>query len=215
MNIAILGTGNWGTALSKAFTTAGHSVHYGSHTPDQKTKWAASIGPLVRVGTYQQAAQFGEVVVVATPWPGNGTVDALQAIGPIPDKILVDAINALQADYSPLRFDQADSGAEEVARLRPEARVVKAFNSVSGYTLGNARLQFGDANVTGFYCGDDEAARQVVGTLVQEAGLTALDAGPLRNARYLESLGQLLIALAFGQGLGVDSGFDFLHRKTV
>ena len=215
MNIGIIGTGNWGTALGKAFTNAGYTVYYGSRTPDQKTEWAAGIGPSVQVGTYQQAAQFGEVVVVATPWPDNGTTDALQAIGPLPGKVLVDATNALQADYSPLQFEQVSSGAEEIARLHPEARVVKAFNSVSGYTLGNAHLQFGDANITGFYCGDDEAARQVVGTLVQDAGLIALDAGPLRNARHLESLGQLLIALAFGQGLGVDSGFAFLHRKAV
>lgn len=215
MNIAIIGTGNWGTALGKALSNAGHSVYFGSRTPDQKTAWAAGIGPSVQVGTYQQAAQFGEVILMATPWPDNGTVDALQAIGPLPGKILVDATNTLQADYSPLRFEQSGSGAEEIARLRPEARLVKAFNSVSGYTLGNQQLQFGDATVTGFYCGDDEAARQVVGTLVQDAGLTALDAGPLRNAAHLESLGQLLIALAFGQGLGVDSGFAFLHRKAA
>ncbi len=215
MNIAILGTGNWGTALGKAFSAAGHTLYYGSRRPEQKKEWAAGIGSSVRVGTYQQAAAFGEVVVLATPWPGNGTADAVQAIGSLPGKILVDATNALQADYSPLTFERAGSGAEEIARLRPEARVVKAFNSVSGYTLGNARLRFGDASVTGFYCGDDEAARRVVGALVQDVGLSALDAGPLKNARYLESLGQLLIALAFGQGLGVDSGFAFLRRPTV
>lgn len=215
MNIAILGTGNWGTALGHVFTAAGHSLYYGSRTPEQKKEWAASIGPAVQVGSYQQAAAFGEVVVVATPWPGNGTVDALQTMGPIPGKILVDATNTLQADYSPLHFEQTNSGAEEIARLRPEARVVKAFNSVSGYTLGNRKFKFGDATVTGFYCGDDERAKQVVGTLVQETGLAALDAGPLKNARYLESLGQLLIALAFGQGLGVDSGFAFLHRPAI
>jgi hypothetical protein len=167
----------------------------------------------VPVGTYRQAASFGDVVILATPWPGNGTVDALQALGPLPDKILVDATNTLQGDYSPLRFEQAGSGAQEIARLRPEARVVKAFNSVSGYTLGNQRLRFGDATITGFYCGDDEAAKQVVGQLVADAGLAALDAGPLRNAAHLESLGQLLITLAFSQGFGGDSGFTFLHRQ--
>lgn len=215
MTIGILGTGNWGTALGKAFIAAGHSVYFGSRTPDQKKEWAASFGSLAQVGTYQQAGAAGEVVVVATPWPGNGTINALQTAGPLSGKILVDATNTLQADYSPLRFEKANSGAEEIARLHPEARVVKAFNSVSGYTLGTSQLHFGDATVTGFYCGDDKDAKQIVSTLVKDAGLASLDAGPLRNAYYLESLGQLLIALAFGQGLGVDSGFAFLHRQTT
>lgn len=215
MNTAILGTGNWGTVLGKVFTAQGHSVYFGSRTPGQKKEWAATIGPSVHVGTYHQAAAFGEVVVVATPWPDNGTVDALRAAGPLSGKIVIDATNVLQADYSPLRFEQANSGAEEIARLYPEVRVVKAFNTVSGHTLGNNRLRFGDATITGFYCGDDEAAKQVVGTLVQQTGLTAQDAGPLRNAHHLESLGQLLIYLAFSQGLGADSGFAFLHRPTV
>ena len=215
MNIAILGTGNWGTILGKVFVAGGHSVYFGSRTPEQKKEWAATIGPSVRVGSYQQAGTFGEVVVVATPWPGNGTANALEATGSLAGKILVDATNALQADYSPLKFEHANSAAEEIARLRPEARVVKAFNTVSGYTLGNDRLRFGDASVTGFYCGDDTAAKQTVGALVQDTGLSALDAGPLKNAHHLDSLGQLLISLAFGQGLGVDSGFAFLHRQTT
>lgn len=96
--------------------------------------------------------------MVVTPWSGNGTVDALQAAGSLPGKILVDDTNALHAGYSPLRFAQADSAAEEMARLRSEAYPVKAFNTVSGYTLGNKRLRFGDVTLTGFYCGDDEAA---------------------------------------------------------
>jgi predicted dinucleotide-binding enzyme len=155
------------------------------------------------------------VVVVATPWPGRGTADALAATGPLPGKILVDATNALQADYSPLQFTHGGSAAEEIARLQPGARVVKAFNTLSGYTLGNGRLRFGDTSVTGFYCGDDEAAKQVIAGLMRPAGLAALDAGPLTNARHLESLGQLLISLAFTQGLGVDAGFACLHRPTA
>ncbi|MBC7921634.1 MAG: NADPH-dependent F420 reductase [Ferruginibacter sp.] len=215
MNIAILGTGNWGTVLGKVFTTRGHRVHFGSRTPEQKQEWAAAIGPSVRVSTYQQAAAFAEIVIVATPWPDNGTVDALRAIGSLPDKILVDATNALRADYSPLRFEQANSGAEEIARLHPEARVVKAFNTVSGHTLANDGLRFGETTITGFYCGDDAQAKQVVGALVQETGLSALDAGPLKNAHHLESMGQLLIYLAFSRGLGADSGFAFLHHPAA
>ena len=215
MNIAILGTGAWGTILGKAFTAQGHPVYFGSRTPDGKKEWAAAMGPSVQVGSYRQAGAFGEVVVVATPWPGSGTADALAAAGPLLGKILVDATNALRADYSPLQFAQAGSAAEEIARLQPGARVVKAFNTLSGYTLGNGRLRFGETSVTGFYCGDDAAAKQVIAGLMRPAGLAPLDAGPLANARHLESLGQLLISLAFAQGLGVDAGFAYLHRPTA
>ncbi|WP_046246492.1 NADPH-dependent F420 reductase [Hymenobacter terrenus] len=216
MNISILGTGNWGTVLGKLFTAQGHQVYFGSRTPERKRDWAANIGPNVQVGTYAQAGAFGELVVIATPWPGNATTEALAATGPLPGKILLDATNALQEDYSPRHFEHAASAAEEVARLRPEARVVKAFNTISGFTLSEReRLRFGETPITGFYCGDDAAAKQVVHGLVQAAGLAPLDAGPLRNARHLDSMGQLLIALGFGQGLGVDAGFAYLHRPTA
>ncbi|MBC8082909.1 MAG: hypothetical protein H7Z21_06815, partial [Hymenobacter sp.] len=134
----------------------------------------------------------------------------------VPGKILLDATNALQADYSPRTFAHANSAAEEIARLRPEARVVKAFNSLSGHVLADpSRLHFGATVLTGFYAGDDAGAKQVVRGLVEAAGLHPLDAGPLANARHLESLGQLLIALGFGQGLGVDAGFVYLHRPSA
>ena len=98
MNISILGTGNWGTVLGKLFTTQSHAVYFGSRTPELKREWAAGIGPAVQVGTYAQAGAFGEVVVIATPWPGNGTADALAAMGLLPGKILLDATNALRED---------------------------------------------------------------------------------------------------------------------
>ena len=166
MNISILGTGTWGTVLGRLFVAQGHPVYYGSRTPERKPAWAAGIGPDVRVGTYAQAAAFGELVALATPWPGNGTVEALAAAGPLPGKILLDATNALQADYSPRRFEHAASAAEEVAHLRPEARVVKSFNTLSGFTLSEReRRRFGDTPITGFYCGDDATAKLVIHSL--------------------------------------------------
>lgn len=215
MNISILGTGNWGTALGKVFTAHNHPVYYGSRTPEQKKEQAKTIGARVQVGTYAQAAAFSDVIILATPWPDNGTVDALKAVGPLEGKILVDATNALQVDFSPLKFEHADSGAEEVVRRSPKARVVKAFNTISGYTLGNNLLRFGDTTITGFYCGDDREACETVGNLMSEAGLHPQYSGPLKNARHLESLGQLLIHLAFQEGLGVYAGFAFLHRPAT
>lgn len=215
MKISILGTGTYGSILGRVFAAQGHDVFFGSRTPEQKKEFAAAIGPNVQVGSYRQAAAFGEVVAVATPWPGDATAEVLAEVGPLPGKILLDATNALQADYSPRTFAHANSAGEEVARLRPEARVVKAFNSLSGFVLADrARLRFDGVPLTGFYCGDDADAKQVVRGLLEAAGLAPLDAGPLTSAHHLESLNQLQIVLGFGQGLGVDTGFAFLHRPA-
>jgi predicted dinucleotide-binding enzyme len=74
-------------------------------------------------------------------------------------------------------------------------------------------LRIGSSNITGFYCGDDSEAKQTAAALLADAGFDPLDAGGLQNARHLESLGQFLIALAFGQSLGVETGWAFLQHK--
>lgn len=212
MNITILGTGVCATALGKAFARKNHQLYFGSRTPETKKEWAATISPSAKVLSYQEAAASSDVIIVAIPWPGDAVHDALAAAGSLAGKILIDATNVLLEDYSPRYFENANSGAEEIARLYPEAKVFKAFNSVSGHTLGDNLLQFGDTSITGFYCGDDEEAKKIVGQLGDDAGLKSLYAGPLKNARHLESLGHLMISLAFGQGLGVDVGWAYLQR---
>lgn len=212
MNITILGTGAWATALGKAFTRKNHQLYFGSRTPETKKEWAATILSSAKVLSYQEAAAKSDVIIIAIPWPGDAVYDALAAAGSLAGKILIDASNVLLEDYSPRKLEHANSGAEEIERLYPEAKVFKAFNSVSGHTLGNNLLQFGDTNITGFYCGNDEEAKKVVGQLVDDAGLKSLYAGSLKNAHHLESLGQFMISLAFGQDLGVDVGWAFLQR---
>ncbi|MEO5657837.1 MAG: hypothetical protein ABIO65_06395, partial [Nitrospiria bacterium] len=78
------------------------------------------------------------------------------------------------------------SGAEEIAKLIPGALVVKAFNTVIAQVLRAASHSFGSRMVTIFYCGDHELAKVVVADLITESGFEAVDAGPLRNSRYVE-----------------------------
>jgi len=213
MNISILGTGNFGTALGKALMKK-HQIIYGSRTPEEKLAWTKTIGEHVLVKTVQEAIDASEVIILALNWPGDTVVATLRGVHSLQGKIIVDATNVLNSDYSPLKFEKAASGAEEIKRLFPSANIVKAFNAASGYTVGNHLLRFGDTTITGFYCGDDHEAKTVVAGLLSDTGFTPLDSGPLKNAQHLESLGQLLISLAFSQGLGVDAGFVFLHRSS-
>lgn len=211
MKLAILGTGNFGTVLGKALAPT-HQIVYGSRTPEQKKDWATTIDTKVQVATYQQAVEDAEVVLLALNWSGNTVIETLKGIRSLKGKVLIDATNVLQPDYSPLKFEHSNSGAQEIKRHFPEANIVKAFNAASGFSISNQSLQFGDKTVTGFYCGDDENAKKIVAELLKDAGFNPLDAGSLVNATHLESLGQFMIALAFGQNLGVDIGWALLTR---
>ncbi len=91
------------------------------------------------------------------------------------------------------------------------AKVVKAFNSLGSYLLGDA--DFGGQRADGYYCGDDAAAKDLVRELIADAGLEPVDVGPLSNARLLEPLALLWIDLLFRQGQPKDFAFKLLHRK--
>jgi predicted dinucleotide-binding enzyme len=159
MKVAILGTGNFGTALGKALASK-HQVVYGSRTPENKQEWVSSIGKNVQVVSQQEAVDNADITLVALNWPGNTVIETLTALKNLDGKILVDATNVLKEDYSPLKFEKSNSGAEEIKSHLLEAIIVKAFNTASGFSLTN--LKFGNQNVMGFYAGDDEKANALV-----------------------------------------------------
>lgn len=212
MKVAILGTGNFGTALGTALSPK-HQIIYGSRTPQSKQEWAASIGQNVQVVSQQEAVDKADITLIALNWPGNTVLDTLKSLKNLQGKILVDATNVLKADYSPLKFENSNSGAEEIKRHIPGAIVAKAFNTASGFSISNQSLTFGDKKVTGFYVGDDEKSNALIAELLQDIGFTPMYSGGLANAAHLESLGQFLIAFAFQQNLGVDIGWTLLTRK--
>src|SRR5688500_8780308 len=133
MKIGVLGTGDVGRALGKAFVTLGHDVRMGSRsaTNEKALAWAKEMGPKASADTFAEAAAFGEVVVLATLGVANERV--LQSAGPerFRGKLVIDTTNPL--DFSggmppTLAVSGNDSAGERVQRLLPDARVVKAFN---------------------------------------------------------------------------------------
>jgi predicted dinucleotide-binding enzyme len=179
-----------------------------ARAPDPLQLLAASAGPNARAGSPAEAAQFGEVVVLAPPWPVVG--DALQAAGSLADKILIDCTNPLKSDLSGLEIGHTTSAAEEVARRVAGARVVKAFNSIGAANMANP--VFGSQRATMFFCGDDAAAKSTVARLVEEIGFEPVDAGALAIARLLEPLAMLWIHLAYARGMGPDFAFKLIRR---
>jgi hypothetical protein len=206
MRIGILGAGNVGGTLGRLLARRGHTIAFGVREPGR-----AAIAELATLTGGRAGPPAGvadaEVIVLAVPWAS--VPDALAAAGDLSGKILVDATNPLLGGLRGLALGTDRSGGEEVARLAPGARVVKAWNGLGMQTL--ARVAAGELAASGFLCGDDAAAKQTVGELVGETGLVPVDCGPLSAARMLEPLAFLWIHLAYRVGLGPNIAF-FLHR---
>jgi len=210
LKIGVLGTGVMGAALGRYVAGNGHMLMFGSRTPDKARGLAERIGPDVSVGTYSEAVEFGELVVIATRWAH--TRDVIDSSGPFGGKILLDCTNPETPDARGLVIGHTTSGAEEIARWAAGARVVKAFNHIYAELLDSGS-RFGSDNATVFYCGDDREAKEIVAGLVSEGGFDPVDAGPLQNARYLEPAAQLIVQLVRVLEMGPSNvAFKLLRR---
>jgi predicted dinucleotide-binding enzyme len=189
--IGIIGDGNVGGALAQGLKRAGHDV-----------RAVGNDSAAVR-----ETAAWGEIVLFAVPF--GAVDDVVRNAGPaLAGKTVVDATNALDASMS-LAVGFTTSGAEELQKKLPDARVVKAFNTVFAQHMAAGRL--GDTPLTAFVAGDDADAKRAVMELAQGIGFDAVDAGPLKNARLLEPLAFLNIQLGYVLGIGTQSGFKLLH----
>jgi 8-hydroxy-5-deazaflavin:NADPH oxidoreductase len=210
MKIAIIGAGNVGGTLGRAWAKKGHDIFFGVRRPqDDKTRHLVhSIGGKAQAGTVAEAAVFGEVVVLATPW--QGTEAAVRAAGDLRGKTVIDCTNPLRPDVSGLEVGFTTSGAERVAQWAAGAKVFKAFNTTGSNNMADPVIN--GLRTVMFVCGDDEAAKPVVMQLAADIGFDAVDAGRLEQARLLEPWAMLWISLAFRGGLGRDFGFALLRR---
>jgi 8-hydroxy-5-deazaflavin:NADPH oxidoreductase len=208
LNVAILGTGSVGRTLGRRWQQAGHQVTFGSRDPASE-KSQQIVREVAPVATPQAAVAGAEVVLLATPWPAAEA--SIQAAGPLDGKVLIDATNPVNDTFSGLALGFDTSAAEEIARWAPQARVVKAFNTVGVKIMADPAFEPTRASM--FYCGDDQQAKQTVHRLAEEIGIEPFDAGPLTSARYLEPFAMLYIHLAFKEGWGGDFAFQVMKRK--
>ncbi len=209
MNILILGAGNMGSALASRFANAGHRVRIAARTPGKAESVAAATG--AQAYAAGQLLADDEVVVLAT---GHAdAVPALQALGPLDGKVVIDITNPLAADYMGLTLGHDTSAAEEIAKAFPTIELVKAFNTLFAQVLAQGPAFAGGQIATAFYAGDSERARQTARSLIESIGFAAQDAGPLKNARYLEPLAGLNIWFGYGAGLGTDIAPAWIARE--
>jgi predicted dinucleotide-binding enzyme len=211
MKIAIIGAGNVGGTLGKLWAQKGHEVVFGVRDPkDPKVQDQVKLaGRNSRAASVKEAASFGEVVVLATPW--EAAQEAIQSAGSLAGKTLIDCINPLKPDLSGLAIGTNNSAGEEVARWATGAKVVKAFNTIGAPNFGNPK--FGSESASMFICGNDPGAKATVTQLAADLGFEVVDAGPLGAARWLEALAMLWIHLAVKQGFGpTGHAFRLLRR---
>jgi 8-hydroxy-5-deazaflavin:NADPH oxidoreductase len=212
MKIGIIGAGNVGTAIGKLLTRRDHEVLLSfSKTTDDLANAARAVGGNVQTGSVAEAAALGDVVVLSTPYVA--TADALKKAGnPKETKILWDCTNALTADRKGLAIGHTTSAAEEVQKLAPWARVVKGIPP-SAYLMQSPNRLLEGRKVSVFLCSDDAAAKKMVSGLVTEIDADPLDAGELKNARYVEPAGYLVVQL-YMLGMGGRIGMSFLRESA-
>ncbi|MDZ7991675.1 MAG: NADPH-dependent F420 reductase [Nostoc sp. EfeVER01] len=190
MNIGIIGSGNIGGSLGNIWAKKGHKVMFSGSRDRQKLQEVAkSAGENASIGSVAEAAQFGEVILLAVPW--LAVEDALACTGTIEGKILIDSTNPIESNCSGLLVGWTNSGGEEVAKHVKGARVVKAFNIVAASIFQSESRLFGSERAVLFYCGDDKVAKIVVASLIEDVGFEPMDVGPLSSARFLEPMEQL------------------------
>lgn len=198
MKIAVIGTGNMGAGLARLLTQAGSEVVIGHRDPAKAAAFAAELGAGVEAGGVAAAIKLADIVILALPY--SVIAETLKEAGNLKGKVLIDISNPVTADFSGLVVGHSSSAAEEIQALAPEATVVKAFNTIFAPLLPAEGRNGKVLQV--FIAGDDEKAKRAVSSLIKSIGFEPVDAGPLRNARFIEPIGEMNIHFGFFLGKG-------------
>lgn len=197
VDIAIIGTGNVGSALAGSFVRAGHNVTVAGRDVDKARRVGAATGATA-ASTAREAAAAAEIVVFAIPFVQSGESVAREIAGAVDGKVVIDVTNPVKATYDGLISDEGPSAAELIQGWLPGARVVKAFNTLLASRMADPTAT--DAPIDAFVATDDVAAGATVLELARSIGLNPVAVVPLSLARHLEGLAFLNITLNMANG---------------
>jgi 8-hydroxy-5-deazaflavin:NADPH oxidoreductase len=200
MAVAIIGTGKMGSGLARLMASKGIDVAIGHREAAKAAALAQEIGPRARGSNSEAAAKLGRLVILAVPYAN--IAEALEGAGDLTGKIVVDISNPITPDYKASTLGHTTSAAEEIQKLVPGARVVKAWNTIFAQLLPAEAHEGRALPVQVFIAGDDDEAKKQVSDLVKATGFDPVDSGPLTNSRYLEPVGELNIHFGFFLGWG-------------
>jgi len=199
MKVTVIGAGNMGAAFVKQLVRAGHQVSVTARDAAKAAQVAAA-NPGAKAVPAAGAANGADAVILATGYAD--AAGALASVGDLNGKVVIDITNPLTADYMGLTLGHTTSAAEEIAKAVPGAEVVKGFNTVFAQVLAEGADFGGGKKVPVFVASDSARAKRVGPGLAVSLGFDAIDAGGLKNARYLEPVAGLNIYLGYGAGLG-------------
>lgn len=199
MKIGILGSGNMGRSLGILWAEQGHEVFFGARAAEKGQAIAAFAGKNTQGGTNDDAAAFGDILLYTIR--GIDPAEVLTSTDVLSGKIIIDCNNQEVPPgfaYPPISKAIAETLAEQV----PQARVVKAFNTMAQEVFELSPSPLDEHDVSCFVSSDHAEARTIVMQLATEIGFKSIDCGQLRNARLLESLADFIRLMIIGQGMG-------------
>ena len=191
MKIGIIGSAAVGKALAKGFIAEGHTVMIGTRDPGREDLVQFSKENTAAIGSVEEAAGFGELIVLCTKGEGAMQALSLAKAENLASKIIIDATNPIAAkppEDGVLHFTTTldRSMMEDLQQAFPDAKFVKAFNSV-GNTL-MYKPDYAGIKPSMFICGNDDAAKQTVTGILDAFGWETEDMGTAAAARAIEPL---------------------------
>jgi predicted dinucleotide-binding enzyme len=194
MNVTIIGNGNMAKGIGTRLVSGGHKVTI--HVQDEATgnelvEQLKQVSDSADVSTAATGSATDDIVIVATPY--TEVENVAKSYDGLEGKIVVDITNPVDFDTFQLIPEPGQSGAQEVAKLLPGAKVVKAFNTTLAGALVAGKVDGKELDV--FIAGDDQEAKDQVSELIKTSGMRPIDVGPLANARHLEGFGLIQMAI--------------------
>ena len=209
MRIGILGSGLMGGKLGTIFARAGHEVVFSYARHHEKLEQLARDAQgNARAGTPREAAREADALLLAVHW--SRVDEVLNQSGDVSGKVILTCSLPMNADDTGLVLAHTTSGAEELAKKVPQAKVVCAFNTVPSevlFSVFEARQEATRPSLV--YCGDDAGGKEIAAGLIRDVGFDPLDAGPLRIARYTEPFALLVAQLAYEGTEGPELAYRF------
>ncbi|WP_319519077.1 NAD(P)-binding domain-containing protein [uncultured Martelella sp.] len=211
MNIAILGSGLIGAKLGSLWAQCGHSVTFAYSRSPQKLERLAEQANAA-TATVADAVRGADAVLLAVHW--SRVDDVLGQAGDLAGTVVLNCCVPLNDSDSELVVGMTTSGAEELARKRPKARLVSCFNTVPSESFAKVfarRTQTPRPNLLVY--GDDSGAKELAGGLIRDIGFEPLEAGGLRTGRFVEPFAMVTAELAYGQPGGAALVYRFEKLK--